>query len=118
MCAVPNMAVFCSSLTSCFPGVLLRYFLNVFEIVPVAPAITGITFVYTFHMRYLLLLLLLLLIHSQLLVIRWQSSGKSRSHQEIKAIYPRTLRMMCAVLISVIFCSNNISTVLFSNALH
>jgi len=23
MCAVPNMAVFCSSLTSCFPGLLL-----------------------------------------------------------------------------------------------
>ena len=51
MCAVPNMAVFCSSLTSCFPGMLLTYFLNDFEIVPVAPIITGITFVFTFHMR-------------------------------------------------------------------
>ena len=38
-CAVPNMAVFCSSLTSWFPGMLLTYFLNVFEIVPVAPII-------------------------------------------------------------------------------
>ena len=30
MCIVPNMAVFCSSLTSCFPGtsMLLTYFLN------------------------------------------------------------------------------------------
>src|SRR5215813_12087229 len=37
MCAVPNMAVFCSSLTSWFPGMLLTYFLNDFEIVPVAP---------------------------------------------------------------------------------
>jgi len=45
MCAVPNMTVFCSSLTSCFPGMLLTYFLNDFEIVPVAPFITGITFV-------------------------------------------------------------------------
>ena len=53
MCAVSNMAVFCSSLTSWFPGMLLTYFLNVFEIVPVAPIITGIT---------LLLLLLLLLL--------------------------------------------------------
>ena len=35
MCAVPNMAVFCSSFTSCFPGMLLTYFLNDFEIVPV-----------------------------------------------------------------------------------
>ena len=45
------MAVFRSSLTSCFPGMLLTYFLNVFEIVPVAPIITGITFGFTFHMR-------------------------------------------------------------------
>ena len=34
-----------------FSGVLLTYFLNDFEIVPVAPIITGITFVFTFHMR-------------------------------------------------------------------
>jgi len=51
MCAVPNMAVFCSSLTSWFPGMLLTYFLNDFEMVPVVPIITGITFVFTFHMR-------------------------------------------------------------------
>ena len=50
MCAVSNMIVFWSSLTSCFPGMLLTYFLNDFEIVPVAPIITGITFVFTFHM--------------------------------------------------------------------
>jgi hypothetical protein len=35
MCSVPNMAVFCSALTSWFPGMLLAYFLNNFEIVPV-----------------------------------------------------------------------------------
>jgi len=28
LCAVPNMAVFCSSLTSWFPGTSLTYFLN------------------------------------------------------------------------------------------
>ena len=39
VCAVSNMAVFCSSLTSWFPVMLLTYFLNVFEIVPVAPII-------------------------------------------------------------------------------
>ena len=33
MCAVPNMAVFCSSLTSWFPGMLLTYFLNVIIII-------------------------------------------------------------------------------------
>jgi len=48
MCAVTNMAVFWSSLTSYFPGMLLTYFLNDFEIVPFAPIITGITFVSTF----------------------------------------------------------------------
>ena len=31
MCAVPNMAVFCSFLTSCFPGMLLTYLLNDFK---------------------------------------------------------------------------------------
>ena len=51
MRAVPNMAVFCSSLTSCFPGMLLTYFRSNFEIVPMAPIITGITFVFTFHVR-------------------------------------------------------------------
>ena len=51
MWAVPNMDVFCSSLTSCFPVMLLTYFLNDFKIVPVAPIITGITFIFTFHMR-------------------------------------------------------------------
>ena len=69
MCALPNMAVFCSSLTSWIPGTLLNYFLNNFEMVPVAPfTTTGITFVFTFQMRcisivrslYFKLLLLLL----------------------------------------------------------
>jgi hypothetical protein len=43
VCAVPNMTVFCSSLTSWFPGMLLTYFLNDFYMVPVAPIFTGIT---------------------------------------------------------------------------
>ena len=51
MCAVPNMAVFCSYFTSWFPGMLLMFFFNDFEMVPVAPIITGITLVFTFHMR-------------------------------------------------------------------
>ena len=33
------MAVFCNSLISCFPVMLLTYFLNDFEIVPAAPII-------------------------------------------------------------------------------
>ena len=50
-CAVPNMAVLCSSLISCFPVMLLRYFVNYFEIVPFAPIISSIMFVFTFHVR-------------------------------------------------------------------
>ena len=46
MCAVPNMAVFCGSLTSCFPGMFLTYFPNDFEMVPVASIITG------YHLRF------------------------------------------------------------------
>jgi hypothetical protein len=30
---------------------LLTYFLNDFEMVPVAPIITGVNFIFTFHMR-------------------------------------------------------------------
>ena len=67
MCAVPNMAVFCSSLTSRFPGMSLTHFLNDLEMVPVTPVITGITLVFTFHL--LLLLLLLLLSLSSLLYV-------------------------------------------------
>ena len=52
MCAVPNMAVFCSSLTSWFPGMLLTYFLNVFEIVPVAPIIIIIIIIETLNDLY------------------------------------------------------------------
>jgi len=36
VCTVPNMAAFCSSLMSCFPGMLLRYFVNDSETLPVA----------------------------------------------------------------------------------
>jgi len=45
-------------------------------------------------------------IYSHILASRWRSCGKSRSQQGIKAIYPSTLRMICAVLIGVIFCSS------------
>ena len=45
MCAVPSTAffVFGNSLISCFPGTLLRYYLNDFEMVPAAPIVTVIT---------------------------------------------------------------------------
>jgi len=45
------MAVFSSPLIACFHSRLLRHFLNDLEMVPVAPVITDITFVFTFHMH-------------------------------------------------------------------
>ena len=53
MCAVHRMAVFCSSLISCFPCVLLSYCPSDFEMVPFAPIITGITFAFTVHMYWI-----------------------------------------------------------------
>jgi len=50
MCAVYNMAVFCSPLILCFPGMFLRFCLSDFEMVPGAPIPTGITFAFLFHM--------------------------------------------------------------------
>ena len=39
MYTVPIMSVLCSSLISCFPGMLFRYCLSDFEIVPVVPIV-------------------------------------------------------------------------------
>jgi hypothetical protein len=47
MCAVPNMAVFCSSLILCFPQTLNRYFLNDSEMAPVT---RYYRYHFTFHM--------------------------------------------------------------------
>jgi hypothetical protein len=43
---VPGVAVFCSSLISCFLHVSVRYFVNDFKMVPLAPIIPGISFVF------------------------------------------------------------------------
>ena len=49
MCAVPSTAVFCTSLVSCFPGMLPRYCLSDSVMVPFNPIIIGITSDFTFH---------------------------------------------------------------------
>ena len=67
------------------------------------------TVIYVFTVDKIVLLFIIItviiLIYSRLLGIRWHSAGKSRPHQDIKAIYPSTSRMLCAMLISVI-CSS------------
>ena len=67
MCAVHNMALFCIFSISCYPVMFLRYSLSDFEIVPVAPIITGIIFTSTFHMRWIPLMRFYILKASQLL---------------------------------------------------
>jgi len=51
VCAVTSMAVVGSSLILCFPGMLLRYCVSDFHMVPVSPVINSITFTFTFLMR-------------------------------------------------------------------
>jgi len=46
MCAVPSMTVFCSFLNSCFPVVLLMYFVSDFEVVPVAHVVSFLFFAF------------------------------------------------------------------------
>jgi len=62
---VHNMVVSCSSSISCFPRMLQRYFLNESEMVPVASIITGITFMFTFHMHCISIVRSLILEFSQ-----------------------------------------------------
>ena len=50
-CSVSNVALFCTSLILCFPGMLLRYFLSDFKMVQFYFITIGITLVFTFNMR-------------------------------------------------------------------
>jgi hypothetical protein len=51
MYAVPSMAVLCSFLIPCFPVILFGYFVNYSKMVSVSHVITGVTFVFMFHIR-------------------------------------------------------------------
>jgi hypothetical protein len=100
---------------------LLTYFLSDFEMVPVAPIITGITSVFTFHMRCIsivrslyfrifsasLLLLLLLLLSSS---SSSSSSLLSPSWMVFTIIYPKQPCCSCSVFTVCAAC-NVISSV-------
>ena len=74
MCAVPNMAVFCSSLTLWFPGMTLTYFLNDFEIVPVAPIFTGIVII-------IIIIIIIITRHNEVFIVfRTVGSRSSAPH--------------------------------------
>ena len=99
MCAVHNMAILYGSLISYLPGMLLRYFLNDFVMVPVAPVITFMTLVFTFRMRCTLLLLLLLLLLFDDTVIA-----------EVGVYYPDSRLCMTGKMKENINCTKTLST--------
>jgi len=47
---------FMGSLMSCFVGMLVRYFLNDFEMAPFAAVVTGMSFVFACRVRYIYVL--------------------------------------------------------------
>ena len=51
MCAVLDIAFCFGSFMSYFTAVLLRHFLDYFEVVPVSPVFTGFTIIFRLHMR-------------------------------------------------------------------
>jgi hypothetical protein len=64
VCAVPNTAVFCSSLMSFFPIMLLRYFLNYFYVVPFAPIIGNISvfiFQYFYYKVFIIIIIIIII---------------------------------------------------------
>ena len=56
VCAVHNMDVFCSSLMSFFPVMLLRYCVSDFEMASVAPIIAGIIVVLLYVFLFCIIL--------------------------------------------------------------
>jgi len=57
VCALcPIWLIVCGVFISCYSGTLLSYSVNDFEIVPLALHITGVTFVFTFHIPHALYL--------------------------------------------------------------
>ena len=54
-------AVFCSSLMSCSPGMLFRYFLNGFDMLPVAASITGTMFLFISHFIIIIIIIIIII---------------------------------------------------------
>ena len=114
MRAVPNMAVFCSSLTSCFPGMLLTYFLNDFEIIIIIIIIIIITIIISFMLgiytyipetnyvprEYSVAAILLLLFMVPISLV---------SVLNLLNFYISTFQSMCVVPNMAVFCSSVVS---------
>jgi len=94
----PIWLFFCISLISCFPVILLRYCLRDLEMVPFAHLITGIIFVFTFHVWWISVMRFYTLKYSQLL---------SRSHfclQELQHQLTFMFPFYCYGLLCPVYC--------------
>jgi hypothetical protein len=99
---VPNIAVFCSSLISCFPGTLLGYFLNDFQMVPVVLTITGITFVLIFQMHCIYIVRSLhFKLFSASFIVTFLSAQIATSIN-IHVLYSISQIIMCGILLGII----------------
>ena len=107
-CAESNRAAFCSSLISCFPGVLLRYCLSDFEMVSVALIITGITFAFIFHMPWISIMRSLYFnIFSSTLLITFLSPDIGTSiDKHVPCLFSRTVMsdLLLGVVLPVCTC--------------
>ena len=81
MCAVPSIVFICSPLILRFSGTLHRYIPSDFDMAPVNPIVTGITFVCTFHMCCISIARFYILESSQLL--SWSHHHHHHHHKLI-----------------------------------
>ena len=97
----------CSSLTSCFLVALLRCSLSDYETVPVAPLTTGITFAFTFHMRWICIIKSLYFkIFPASFLITFLSPG-SATQMNMHVLCLLSLIMMSGLLLGIVlsFCT-------------
>jgi len=92
-CAVPSTDVFCSSLNSWFRGVLLRYFLNCFDLVTYAHVVTGMLF---------LLSLKLLIVH--LKILNWTELNYRYIQKQIFSLNHSFLLITILFVLFVMWC--------------
>ena len=98
--AVPNVAVFCSSLISCLRGLLYRYCLKDFEMVPV----NGATFAFTFHMCWISIIKVLYfrIFSSSFLITLKRLKILAKHSRRTVSYIPSVLLLLSVILVIVI----------------
>jgi hypothetical protein len=78
------------------------YFLNDFEMVPVVPLITGITFVFTFHMRCISIVRFYILEFSRLLFLITFLSPETATSINIHVLFSLSRIIMSVLLLGML----------------